>query len=61
VDYPKGYPENPLSQAEVEQKFMNMATWAVSSRQAEKIVTLVRKVEQVADIGELADMLRVES
>ena len=61
VDYPKGYPENPLSQGEVEEKFIDMATSAVSLGQAEKIVGLIKDIEEVANIEELADMLRVGS
>jgi len=61
VDYPKGYPENPLTQAEVEGKFLDMATSALSLRQAEKIVALVKTIERVANIEELAGTLRIES
>lgn len=56
VDYPKGEPENPISEEELEQKFMSLAMSSGKSRtQCEKIVKLVK--ENDFEIKELLNLI----
>ena len=52
--------EKPLPFADYERKFRDCVTYAVKPRtkkQIEKIITLVKGLEQVADIRELIELL----
>lgn len=47
VDYPKGEPENPLSDEELKGKFISLATYAGKTlSEAEKIIQVVDRVEE---------------
>ena len=59
LDYPKGDPENPLSWDELISKFRSLAVQVVPESQCDEIVGLVRKVDQLGNIIELVDALRV--
>jgi 2-methylcitrate dehydratase PrpD len=58
VDYRKGDSENPLSPEELEEKFIGLATPAVGDAQGKEIVSVVRRLEELADIRELIDLLQ---
>ena len=58
--YPKGHAKNPMTDAEVEQKFRKLCDRKVSSNQCEAIVDAVWKLEAVRDIGELLDLVRLQ-
>ena len=46
IDYPKGEPENPLSDADMEEKFYSLAVFGGKTPdQADKIIAVVRDVE----------------
>ena len=53
VDWPKGYPQNPVSQADLERKFRDLASVAVDAATAERIVEAVVGLEQVARVDDL--------
>ncbi len=57
VDWPKGYPQNPVSQAEIEQKFLALATTTMERSRAERVVELVGGLEGIADLAELIDLV----
>jgi len=54
ADFGKGSPANPMSDAELSEKFRECAAWGGLPRdQAEAVLALLWKVEQLADVGEL--------
>lgn len=59
VDWPRGYPQNPISREELEAKFLGLATTVVDRAHAERIARVAERVEELTDIGELAALLRV--
>jgi len=59
VDYPKGDPHNPMTDAEVEAKFRRLARRLMGEGQIRRIIETVKNIEKVDDIGELMDLLVV--
>jgi 2-methylcitrate dehydratase PrpD len=59
VDEATGRRENPMTKAELEQKFMDLATTRISRSAAARLMELVYGLDRVADVGELAALLRV--
>jgi 2-methylcitrate dehydratase PrpD len=55
--YPRGGLESPLPPEEIEEKFRANAGLALPKERVEKIVTAVRKLEELPAIQTLADML----
>jgi 2-methylcitrate dehydratase PrpD len=60
VDEAKGRRDNPLTKAELEQKFMDLATPRIGRRVATRLMELVYRLDRVSDVGELGALLRVE-
>jgi 2-methylcitrate dehydratase PrpD len=59
ADFGKGSPANPMSDAELSEKFRECAAWGGLSReQAEAVLKTAWRIEDVADVGELTRMLR---
>jgi 2-methylcitrate dehydratase PrpD len=52
-EYPKGDPENPLSERELITKFKNLTEGAISSPQANTIIDRVMGLESMGDVNEL--------
>ncbi len=59
LEHPKGDPENPLSWDEVIDKFTSLAAEVLPLSQCRRIITLVRNVDQLEDVTELVDEMRV--
>lgn len=59
VDWPKGMPRNPFTRAELESKFLELATTRISRDRAERLLGLVNRLERVEDVEEIAALLRV--
>jgi len=58
ADFGKGSPANPMSDAELSEKFRECAAWGGLPRdQAEAVLALLWKVDQLADVGELTRAL----
>jgi len=58
ADFGKGSPANPMSDAELSEKFRECAAWGGLPRdQAEAVLALLWRVEQLADVGELTRAL----
>ncbi len=57
VDWPRGYPQNPLSAEEIEDKFLGLATGIIGHRAAERVVQLVRRLEELDDLEGLMSEL----
>jgi len=57
VEYPKGEPENPLGQEELEQKFRESAALSLDDEEIDKIVEMIRELEKIDEIPELTKLL----
>ncbi len=57
ADIPRGNPANRLSWQELVDKFMDNASVMLSTRQANRVVKLVKNLEDVADISQLMAIL----
>ena len=53
TEYPKGDPENPLSEGELIAKFKSLTEGMLPSRQADAIIDRVMHLESMADVNEL--------
>lgn len=59
ADFGKGSPANPMTDAELEEKFRECATWGGLTRaEADKVLALAWKIEELKDVGELTRLLR---
>jgi 2-methylcitrate dehydratase PrpD len=52
-EYPKGDPENPLSERELITKFKNLTEGILPSPRAEAIIDRVMRLESMGDVNEL--------
>ena len=57
VKVPKGYPENPLTKAELKNKFRNLASLVLPSRQVEEIILTLDNIEELSKVKELTSLL----
>lgn len=57
VDWPRGYPQNPVSQADIEQKFLSLATTTIDRQRAERVVQVVGAIEEAPDLSELLELI----
>lgn len=53
VDWPRGYPQNPLTGNEVMEKFMAMATQRCARKQASYIAQLTLNLEEIGNVNQL--------
>jgi aconitate decarboxylase len=58
VEAPRGYPENPLSEGELEAKFRRQAGHVLDGESVDRVVDLVAAVESLPDVTVLVDALR---
>lgn len=56
--WPKGHPRNPLSDAELQAKFIGLAVRLLPEAQGRQLLEACWSVESVADIGELGALFR---
>jgi len=59
VDYPKGDPNNPMSDEEVQAKFRRLAKPLMREKQIQSIIDTVNSLENLDDIGYLMQLLVV--
>jgi 2-methylcitrate dehydratase PrpD len=59
VDHPKGSIENPFTDAEVEEKFKNLAALAIHPDKTNAILSLWKHLESVPNINNLGSLLAV--
>ena len=59
VTYPKGHPENPFSDAEVEEKFLRLAESSLGKPRCRKFIDWAWRLEQAENIGELFPLLTI--
>jgi 2-methylcitrate dehydratase PrpD len=61
ADFGKGSPVNPMSDAELEQKFRECAAWGGLERtHAQRVIDMVWKIERLENVGDLARLLAVQ-
>lgn len=58
--FARGSRGRPMQPGEVEEKYLKLATKAISAKRARHLLTLVRELETVADVSELALALRAD-
>jgi len=58
VDYPKGDPENPATKTEIISKFHSLTSGHLDKEKREKIIDTVNRLDELANIAELADLIR---
>ena len=56
IDYPKGDPENPLTQEEVVSKFEDLTSAIYSEEKRQKIISRVRALEQAKNMKEFCQL-----
>jgi 2-methylcitrate dehydratase PrpD len=57
VDFAKGRSQNPFSPAELEQKFIRLATTVVDEQQARQMIHVINRLEELSDAGELVALM----
>jgi len=57
VDGPKGEPENPMSESELENKFLDLAAISVGEDRAREINDLVMSFENIEDVSQITRVL----
>jgi 2-methylcitrate dehydratase PrpD len=57
VDFPKGSPEAPMSQAELEAKFLTCARHALDETVAQRVMAMLKELESLSDLSELGELL----
>jgi 2-methylcitrate dehydratase PrpD len=59
ADFGKGSPANPMTDAELAEKFRQCAAWGgLGAEQAKAVLDLVWKIEELRDVNELTRLLR---
>jgi 2-methylcitrate dehydratase len=54
---PKGHPVNPMTDADVEEKFRSMAGKLMGEKQMGQVIDTIHNLDEVDDIGELMKLL----
>jgi 2-methylcitrate dehydratase len=60
LDYPKGDPRNPLSDAEIEEKFSALADGVLSNGAQKKLVDAIWNLEKVGSVSKLMAMMKAD-
>jgi 2-methylcitrate dehydratase len=60
LDYPKGDPRNPLSDAEIEEKFRALAGGVLSARAQDKLIDAIWNLEKCASVTKLMALMKAD-
>jgi 2-methylcitrate dehydratase len=60
LDYPKGDPRNPLSNAEIEEKFAALADGVLSKKAQEKLKDAIWNLEKVGSVSKLMGLMKAD-
>src|ERR1700681_1303928 len=60
LDYPKGDPRNPLSDAEVEEKFAALAEGVLSEGAQKKVMNAIWNLEKVGSVSRLMALMKAD-
>ena len=58
VDHATGAPQNPMSDAKLEDKFRTLVGRVLSKEQSEKLLARLWDIDKVDNIGEIMEMAR---
>jgi 2-methylcitrate dehydratase len=58
-EFPRGHEQNPMTDAEVEGKFVRMAAGRIEASQARRILELCWQFDEIRDVGELLGMFPI--
>ncbi len=61
LDYPKGDPRNPLTDAEVEEKFASLAEGVLSKAAQTKLKDAIWNLEKIASVSKLMTLMRADA
>ncbi len=57
VDYPKGHPNNPMTDDEISDKFHTLASKFIDEEQIKRIIDIIYSLEELDDIRRLMELL----
>jgi len=60
LDYPKGDPRNPLTDAEIEEKFSALAEGVLSPAAQKKLKSAIWSLEKVASVSKLMALMKAD-
>jgi 2-methylcitrate dehydratase len=60
LDYPKGDPRNPLSDAEIEEKFRALADGVLSAKGQDKLIDAIWNLENCASVTRLMALMKTD-
>jgi 2-methylcitrate dehydratase len=60
LDYPKGDPRNPLSDAEIEEKFRALAEGVLSKKAQDKLVAAIWNLEKCTSVSKLMALMKAD-
>jgi 2-methylcitrate dehydratase len=60
LDYPKGDPRNPLSDAEIEEKFAALADGVLSKKAQQKLKDAIWNLEKVESVSRLMGLMKAD-
>jgi len=60
LDYPKGDPRNPLSDAEIEEKFRALAEGVLSGGAQNKLIDAIWNLEKVGSVSKLMGLMKAD-
>src|SRR5215467_1039864 len=60
LDYPKGDPRNPLSDAEIEEKFAALAEGVLSDKAQKKLKDAIWNLEKVGSVSKLMALMKAD-
>jgi 2-methylcitrate dehydratase len=60
LDYPKGDPRNPLSDAEIEEKFSALAEGVLSKSAQKKLVDAIWNLEKIGSVTKLMVLMKAD-
>lgn len=61
VTYPLGHPQRPLDDKQVEEKFRKLTAEMLTRKEMEKILEAIWHLERVDDVGEILELLAIQS
>ena len=60
LDYPKGDPRNPLSDAEIEEKFRALADVVLSAKAQDRLIDAIWNLEKCASVSKLMALMKAD-
>jgi 2-methylcitrate dehydratase PrpD len=57
IEFPKGEPENPMSESELQEKFMSLSTTVFTKKRANRILESVFAIDEVSDASKFCALI----